>query len=104
MIEKYNIRTDLALEQKERFESDQVEISGVILEEKYDEEREIRITTVKIETENGAKAMKKPIGTYVTMEAPNLSVPDEGYHKEISEELKKFLEKFIHIEKKDYSW
>lgn len=103
MLDKCSIRTDLALEQKEQFESDQVEISGVILEEKYDEKREIRITTVKIETENGAKAMKKPVGTYVTMEAPNLSVPDEGYHKEISEELKKFLEKFIHIEKKDYS-
>ena len=33
MIEKYSIRTDLALEQKERFESDHVEIQGVVLEE-----------------------------------------------------------------------
>ena len=55
MVEKYSIRTDLALEQKERFEADNVEISGVVLEENYDEEREIKITTVKIETENGAK-------------------------------------------------
>ena len=37
MIEKYSIRTDLALEQKERFEADNVEISGVVLEENYDE-------------------------------------------------------------------
>ena len=29
MIEKYSVRTDLALEEKERFESDNVEISGV---------------------------------------------------------------------------
>ena len=49
MVEKYSIRTDLALEQKERFEADNVEISGVVLEENYDEEREIKITTVKIE-------------------------------------------------------
>ena len=63
MIEKYSIRTDLALEQKERFEADNVEIPGVILEEENDEEREIRITTVKIETENGAKIMKKTVGT-----------------------------------------
>ena len=28
MIEKYSIRTDLALEQKERFEADHVEIPG----------------------------------------------------------------------------
>ena len=70
MIEKYSIRTDLALEQKERFESDQVEIQGVVLEEEVDEEREIKITTVKIETENGAKAMGKPVGTYITVERP----------------------------------
>ena len=57
MIEKYSVRTDLALEEKERFESDNVEISGVVLEEDYDETLEIRITRVKIETENGAKAM-----------------------------------------------
>ena len=77
MIEKYSIRTDLALEQKERFEADNVEIPGVILEEEYDEEKELRITTVKIETEKGAKTMGKPVGTYITMEAPDMAVPDE---------------------------
>lgn len=95
MIEKYCVRTDLALEQKERFESDNVEIQGVVLEEEYDEEKELRITTVKIETENGARIMKKPVGTYVTVEAPNLSVPDEEYHSEIAVELSKFLKKFL---------
>ena len=49
MLEKYSIHTDLALEEKERFESDHVEVQGVILEEEYDKEREIRITKVKIE-------------------------------------------------------
>ena len=41
MVEKYKIRTDLAMEQKERFESDHVEVSGVVLEEEYDEEKEM---------------------------------------------------------------
>ena len=91
MVEKYNIRTDLALEEKERFESDQVEVQGVVLEEEYDKEREIRVTTVRIETENGAKTMGKPVGTYLTIEAPNLSSPDEGIHREVSEELAKCL-------------
>ena len=63
MVEKYKIRTDLAMEQKERFESDHVEVSGVVLEEEYDEEKEVKITTVRIETENGAKAMGNPGGT-----------------------------------------
>ena len=44
MLEKYSVRTDLALEEKERFESDNVEVQGVVLEEEYDEEREIRVS------------------------------------------------------------
>lgn len=103
MIEKYCIRTDLALEQKERFESDNVEVPGVVLDESYDEEKEIRTTTVKIETENGAKTMGKPVGTYITMEAPNMTVPDEGYHEEISKELLEHLKQFARLEKEDYS-
>ena len=91
MVEKYNIRTDLALEEKERFESDHVEVQGVILTEEYDEENEIRITTVRIETENGAKVMGKPVGSYITIEAPEMAVPDEGYHEEISQQLRKFI-------------
>ncbi len=106
MIEKYSIRTDLALEQKERFEADHVEIQGVALYEEVDEEKEIRITTVKIDTENGAKVMKKPVGTYVTIDAPNLCIPDESYRTEIAEELSKILEQFLFKKaekKKDYS-
>ena len=55
MLGSYNIHTDLALEDKERFESDNVEVSGVSVEEFYDEEREICVTEVKILTENGVK-------------------------------------------------
>ena len=101
MVEKYSIRTDLAMEQKERFESDHVEVPGVVLEEQYDDEREIKITTVKIETENGAKIMGKPVGTYLTMEVPNLASADENYHREVSETLADFLE--LYMEKKEDS-
>ena len=76
MLRNYSVRTDLALEEKERFESDHVEIPGVILKEEYDEEREMRLTRVEIETENGAKAMGKPTGTYLTLETPDLALPD----------------------------
>lgn len=103
MLEKYSIHTDLALETKERFESDNVEVQGVVVEEEYDEEREIKITKVKIETEKGAKIMGKPVGTYITMEAPNMAVPDDAYHREISEELAKYMKELIKVEKEDYS-
>ena len=95
MVEKYNIRTDLAMEEKERFEADQVEVPGVVLEENYDEEKEIRITSVKIETEKGAKKMGKPVGTYLTIEAPDMASGDEGYHREISETVAGFLERYL---------
>lgn len=55
MVEKYKIRTDLAMEQKERFESDHVEVSGVVLEEEYDEEKEIKITTVRLKRKMGRR-------------------------------------------------
>ena len=95
MVEKYTIRTDLAMEQKERFESDHIEVSGVVLEEEYDEEREIKITTVRIETENGAKMMGKPVGTYLTLDVPDMAEKDDGYHEEVAEELGKQLNLLI---------
>ena len=91
MLGDFNVRTDLALEAKESFEEDDIEIRGVRIEESADEEREIYTTVVKIETENGAKIMGKPVGTYITLEVPNMSSEDEDYHKEISAELAKHI-------------
>ena len=99
MTNSYRIRTDLALETTERFREEQVEIRGVEVYEEYDEKREIRTTTVKIKTENGAKAMKRPQGVYITIEAPNLSLPDEEYHREISAEIAVHLRKLLNLDK-----
>lgn len=103
MLENYNIRTDLALETRERFVSDHVEIPGVSVEETYDEEREIRTTHVVVETENGAKMMGKPVGTYLTIEAPNMAVPDEDYHREISKKLAEDIKELIPERKEEVS-
>lgn len=89
------IRTDLALETTEKFEEDHVEIRGVEIQEDYDKEKDIRRTVVKIKTENGARAMGRPQGVYITLEAPNMSVPDEDYHREISAELSRQLKKLL---------
>lgn len=103
MLENYNIRTDLALETRERFVSDHVEIPGVSVEETYDEEREIRTTRVVVETENGAKMMRKPVGTYLTIEAPNMAVPDEDYHREISKKLAEDIKELVPERKEEAS-
>ena len=47
--------------------------------------------------------MGKPIGTYVTMEAPALVEPDEDYHREISECLARELEEMIPDSEKEQS-
>ena len=93
------IRTDLALETTERFAEENAEIRGVEVHEEYDEEIDVRTTVVKIVTENGAKSMGRPQGTYITIEAPELSTPDEDYHREISEELSTHLRKLIDLKK-----
>ena len=67
----YQIRTDLALEARENITQDDTRLRGVRVEEYDYEEGEVHITKVMVETKNASKAMGKPMGMYVTMEAPN---------------------------------
>lgn len=94
-MNSFKVRTDLALEVRESMEESAGECRGVSVEEEYKEESEIKITRVVIETMNGSKAMGKPMGTYITLEAPAMAHPDENYHQEISEELAGQLKKII---------
>lgn len=94
-MSSFRVRTDLALEVRENMEENAKECRGVSVEEQYREESEIRITKVVIQTMNGAKSMGKPIGTYITLEAPAMVLPDENYHEEISAELAGQLKEII---------
>lgn len=62
-------RTDLALEVRESFPQDHIEIRGVTLKKRYEPEADARVTTVRIEDDAGSRAMKKPKGIYVTIES-----------------------------------
>ena len=99
MVGNGRIRTDLALEARERFEEENVEVRGVEVEESYNEEKYIRTTVVKITTENGARTMGRPQGTYITIESEGLSAPDEDYHREVSAEISRHLCQLIGLEK-----
>lgn len=70
-------KTDLALEIRESFPRNNVEIQGVILEKHYDKEACAHITTVKIKDDKGSRAMKKPKGCYVTIESQDMPKEDE---------------------------
>lgn len=101
-MDQFRIRTDLAVEAKESFTGDDVEIKGVVVEEDYKEKTDIKITRVNIKDQAGADAMRKPIGNYITLEAKNMRLPDEDYHREISEELANHIRALL-PEKKDLS-
>lgn len=94
-MERMRVRTDLAVEARESFEGSDTEVHGVEVEEEYDEARDIRLTRVRILSERGAREMGKPVGNYLTMEAPGMAVPDEDYHREISEALAKYLKELM---------
>ena len=97
------VRTDLALEARESIEEKEKELHGVSVEERYDETSEVHITKVVIETRNGAKAMGKPMGTYITLEAPNMTEPEEDYHQEIAEILAKEIRSVLPEPEKEQS-
>lgn len=91
----FEVRTDLALEERESFPGDGGEISGVSLREWHEEKSCVKLTEVKILDERGKRAMGKPCGTYLTLEADQLAEKDEDYHAEVSEELAKHIRKLI---------
>ncbi|MBR5266582.1 MAG: GPR endopeptidase [Lachnospiraceae bacterium] len=94
---RFDIRTDLALEEQERFQSDCVEISGVELHQWEHKEKRIHLSQVIIKTEEGATAMGKPIGRYLTLEAPGLAEKDENFHKEVTETLAEHLLELLQL-------
>lgn len=78
------VRTDLALEARESIEDKAQDLHGVTVEERFDEIGNVHITRVNVETKNGAKILGKPMGVYITLEAPAMTEPEEDYHQEIS--------------------
>ena len=86
--DRVDIYTDLALEEREKFK-DNVEIDGVELKKKYNDELKMTTTLVNIKTEKGAKVMGKPKGHYITIETKYAKEDDKYNQKKISDELLK---------------
>ncbi len=94
----FEVRTDLAVEENERIAKAQEEAKGITVTEKDYEEEQIHITIVRITSENGAKQMGKPKGTYITLEAAEMIEDDEDYHREISKRLAEILKELILVD------
>lgn len=92
-----NIYTDLALEERERFQRN-VEIEGVQIDKKYDKSLDMTTTVVDIVNKKGEEAMGKPEGSYITMETRLLKDNNENERKNIVGQVAHHL---LEVTKKD---
>ncbi|MBQ9885692.1 MAG: GPR endopeptidase [Lachnospiraceae bacterium] len=97
------LRTDLALEEKESFEGDGGEISGVKLTENEKDDINGRVTVVDIFNKKGAKSMNKPVGKYITLESDYMGVDDSEYIEKLQKELADIIGELIGNMKKGIS-
>lgn len=74
------IRTDLALEAQELYRENAAAESAINgVETDISQTGNVSVTKIRITNENGASALGKPVGTYVTVEAPDLKFNEEDY-------------------------
>ena len=88
---RFEIRTDLALEEREGLKEQAKEVSGVSFRKWKGKTEDVQITEVKVLNEAGAETLGKPVGSYLTLEADRLLLPDEDFHSEVSDELANVL-------------
>ena len=85
-----NFRTDLALERRELL-TDR-EIPGV--KSRVNQSGSVCVTAIEVQTEQGAQAIGKPVGSYITVEVPPFSADAElldGRLSTVADELRALL-------------
>lgn len=100
-----NFRTDLADERRDIYKKAnnlENEIPGIEAEE-YEENENIKISKVKVISEEGEKALGKPKGTYITIDVKNLRIAQEEEIQKAAESLSKELKGLMnsHIQSGD---
>jgi spore protease len=94
---KPSIRTDLALETGELLSQSGQGIKGV--EITTDETEGITATWVKIVDSDGAEAMGKPVGNYITIESEAMKGNDADSHESIIKVMSEYVNKMIYVDK-----
>lgn len=84
----YQIRTDLAIENRELYKESYTEESKGVEVEK-EENQNYSITRVKVLDKSASENLHKPIGTYITIDVPQLNKTDEDLKDEISQTVAK---------------
>ncbi|MCI3923203.1 GPR endopeptidase [Paenibacillus sp. TRM 82003] len=94
-LSMYNVRTDLAVEAREMAsnQSQGSTIPGVTSE--TTEENGVFVTSIEISSEQGAQAIGKKPGHYLTIEAPALRQKDSDLQDRVATLFAKHFEKFL---------
>lgn len=102
ILQEYSLQVDLALEARDlvRGTADR-EISGVA--EEVEEQTNSKVTTIRIQDPQAELIMRKPVGTYITIEAKNLRIRDPEVQEEVSQTIAKKLRKVVDSIPKDAS-
>lgn len=88
-------RTDLAVELNESVSKKAGKLKGIIVNEFNDSETSIKVTEIKITDKNGAKLIGKPQGSYITIEAKDISNASEVYKKRVADILSEYVRKLL---------
>ncbi len=90
----FQLRTGLALEAREIYkEQSQEELPGVSVDKQ--EVGDVLITRVEVLDDNGANALGKPKGKYITLESSSLRKADADFKDEMSKLLAKELKAVV---------
>lgn len=90
----FSFRTDLAVEMRDAYKkAQQTDVPGVTSEE--EEIDDVKITRVKIETEVGASHIGKPVGNYITLDAPKIKQNDAETNERIYKVLAKEIRRLV---------
>lgn len=93
-----SIRTDLAIEAKQAYtEENKRELDGVRVDEEND--GEIKVTTVTIESDEAGKELGKPKGHYITIDFPEFTHYDGESMNDLSMVVGKVLKKLSNVTK-----
>lgn len=84
----FQIRTDLAVENRELYKQEEKsQEEGISIEK--EENDSYTVTRIKVLNKEGSLNIKKPVGTYITLDVPKLNKTDEDLKDEISQALAK---------------
>ena len=89
-----NVRTDLAIEARDMYtKENKRELDGVVVDE--ENEGEIKITTVTIESDEAGMELGKPKGNYITIDFPEFTHYDGEYMDNVSKVVDNVLSRLV---------